>query len=351
MSDTGPGAGRLVAVVVTHNRLGHLRRTLAALLDTPASVLAAVLVVDNGSTDGTADWLREIADTRLTIRESSRNLGGAGGLALGLRCAVDDLAPDWIVVMDDDARPEAGALALFHAADLDGWDAVAAAVRTPDGRICEMNRPTYNPFWHLGVFLRTALGGARDGFHLGQADFDSGRVRRVDGASFVGFFLSRRALTLGGYPDGSLFLYADDALYTLGLTAAGARIAFMPEIRFEHDCGNARAGVDGPLLPLWKVYYFHRNLLRLYRWVSGPLFGVVLIVVLPRWVMRARAYRGRRMQFLGLLSRAIRDGVLARAMPEHTEVRAWAGESAEGGTPHGQRQTAAGQARARGRIR
>ena len=50
-------ACRLVAVVVTYNRLDKLKATLARLLESPASELAAVVVVDNASTDATAAWL------------------------------------------------------------------------------------------------------------------------------------------------------------------------------------------------------------------------------------------------------------------------------------------------------
>ncbi|MFU1684364.1 glycosyltransferase [Phaeobacter piscinae] len=51
------GAGRLVAVVVTYNRLEKLKVTLARLLESPAEDLAALVVVDNASNDGTGDWL------------------------------------------------------------------------------------------------------------------------------------------------------------------------------------------------------------------------------------------------------------------------------------------------------
>ncbi len=50
-------AGRLVAVVVTHNRLDKLKDTLARLLESPLAELAALVVVDNASSDGTGDWL------------------------------------------------------------------------------------------------------------------------------------------------------------------------------------------------------------------------------------------------------------------------------------------------------
>ena len=196
------GAGRLVAVVVTYNRLPKLKVSLARLLEVPAAQLQAVVVVDNASTDGTGAWLAGQGDPRLVCLTSAANIGGAGGFETGMKQAVARFDPDWILVMDDDARPRPGALAAFHAMDHAGHDAVAAAVYYPDGAICEMNRPSRNPFWHGAEFRRTLLTvGGRGGFHVAPADYD-GPGRSIDVASFVGLFVSRAAIARVGYPTG-----------------------------------------------------------------------------------------------------------------------------------------------------
>jgi len=310
-----------VAVVVTHNRLAHLRPTLARLLETPAPLLEAVVVIDNASGDGTADWLAGRHDARLVVHRREVNGGGAAGFEAGMRLAVARFDPDWIVVMDDDARPAPGALAAFHALPETRWDAVAAAVYFPTGEICEMNRPSRNPFWHWRIFLRTARGG-RGGFHILPAAYE-GPVMAVDVASFVGLFISRRAIDRVGYPDGRLFLYGDDGLYTLGLVRAGGRLGFEPSVRFEHDLSTF-AGQRGRFRPLWKVYYYHRNLLLLYRLAAGWLFWPALVVVLPKWLGKRRDHSGQQTAFARLLRRAIRDGLSGRVDVDHAEIVALA---------------------------
>ncbi|MDN5788925.1 glycosyltransferase, partial [Pseudorhodobacter sp.] len=232
VSATRVGASRLVAVVVTHNRLAKLQVTLAALLATPAMQLAMVIVVDNASKDGTAGWLKTQNDPRLDIRLLPDNRGGAGGFAAGMQAAMADHAPDWVVVMDDDAYPQPGAFGAFHDTDLTGWDAVAAAVYFPNGAICEMNRPSRNPFWHMPVFLRTLFRlGGRSGFHLDPAAYaDDAPALQVDITSFVGFFVSKAAIAKMGYPNPALFVYGDDGIYSLRLSQQGGRIGFMPHI-------------------------------------------------------------------------------------------------------------------------
>lgn len=320
-ADQGAGQGRLVAVVVTYNRLDKLQVTLAHLLASPASELYRVVVVDNASTDGTQAWLSAQDDSRLHVIRSKINGGGAGGFELGMRAAVETYDPDWLVVMDDDGYPRPGALAAFHSQDLTGWDAIAAAVYFPEGEICEMNRPSRNPFWHLPIFLRTLLRlGGRSGFHLDPMDYHAHvGPRPVDVASFVGLFVSRAAVARVGYPDGSLFVYGDDGLYTLGLTKAGGHIAFHPAVTFAHDCSTF-AGQRGRFRPLWKVYYYHRNLLLLYREAAGWLFWPLLLVILPKWLSKLRHHGGERRVFLRLLGRAIRDGLTRRTGQDHDEI-------------------------------
>lgn len=315
--------GRVVAVVVTYRRLDQLKVTVAALLDQAPRDLAAVLVVDNASGDGTPDWLAGVGDPRLSVLALPVNGGGAGGFEAGMRHAMAHLSPDWIVVMDDDARPARGALAAFQALDLSGYDGFAAAVRHPDGTLCEMNRPTFNPFWHKRILMKTLLGGGRGAFHLGPEDFATPGLRPVDGASFVGFFVRASVVAARGYPDPALFLYGDDAIYTMGLTRAGHRLGFDPSVRFEHD-STTYSNADPRIRPLWKVYYYHRNLLILYRIATGIFFLPVLCLYLPRWLLRLRHHKGERRRFLRLFGRAVADGLRRRTGRPHAEVLALA---------------------------
>ena len=317
--DPAPGgAGRLVALVVSYNRLDKLRETLARLLASPVSELSGVVVVENASTDGTQAWLETLNDPRLHLLCQTQNLGGAGGFKLGLRWVHDRLAPDWIVVMDDDARPMPGAFAQFHQMDLTHWDAVAAAVYYPDGRICTMNTPSLNPFFHAQTFWQT-LGKGRAGFHLTQADY-AGAPRQVDVSSFVGLFVSRGAIMRNGFPDGRLFVYAEDGLYTLGLTRAGEKIGFLPAVQFEHDCSTFAAHDSKRFQPLWKIYYYHRNLLMLYRDAAGPWFWPALLLILPKWAAKLAHHSGERRAAWRLLSLAVLHGIARRTEIRHSEV-------------------------------
>lgn len=327
---------RIIAIVVTHNRLDQLTRTLAAVLSQQGGAFERIIVVDNCSSDGTAPWLEAMAHQhdRLVVETLPVNAGGAGGFAHGMRVARDRFDPDWVVVMDDDARPQADALARFVAlwrgGRLEGIAGVAAAVRHPDGAICRMNRPTLNPFWHPRVFLATLFGGGRAAFHLSDATYSGSELQPIDGASFVGLFLSRAGMDLAGYPDARLFLYADDAIYTMTLSRLGGRLMFAPRIGFEHDTTSLAAG--GIVTPVWKAYYYHRNRLLLYRLAAGWAFWLLVPLWLWSWLRLARHYpAGERPAYRRLIRRAFRDAIRKDLSLDHATVVRLASGLEDGG--------------------
>lgn len=313
----------LVALVVTYNRLPQLQTTLARLLAAPDGVLRAVVVYDNASDDGTAAWLAAQDDPRLDVIRSEVNSGGAGGFEAGMRAVTQRYDPDWMVLMDDDARPTSGTLRAFLAEDRSAYAAWVAAVLYPDGGVCDMNRPLLNPFASLGGVLRALVRG-REGYHIGAAGYAPDAPRaEVDGGSFVGLFVSRDGVARAGYPDGRLFIYGDDTLFSLALRRAGGRLCFDPALRFEHDCDTLQGAGTRAITPLWKVYYYHRNLTFVYRAAAGPvLVWPALAAYALKWLWQARRYpRGAsRRTYLRLLGMALRDGIAGRRVRPHADV-------------------------------
>lgn len=300
---------QLVAVLVTYNRLSHLKVGIEALARQDCD---AIVVVDNCSTDGTREWLREqmAQEQRLDVVLAPRNLGGAGGFELGFRHAMEQYRPEWLVCFDDDAYPRPGAFRAFLNSDLEDIDAAAAAVYFPDGGICEMNRPSLNPFWHWRRFLKTILGQGRRGFHLHDADYRSLKPVDIDSTSFVGFFVRGEMVERVGLPEGRLFIYGDDVLYALNVRRQGGRIVFLPWVEFTHDCSTFSTH-EKTFKPLWKAYYTYRNGLRVYHAAAGRLFWLFLPFKVMRWLINARHYDDAR-PYLRLTRAALKDAATGR---------------------------------------
>lgn len=98
---------KTIAIVVTHNRINLLKRCLEGLkLQTVK--LDKVLVIDNGSSDGTKEYLDYLGIEY--IRQN--NLGSAGGWHTGLKYALENRF-DFAWLMDDDGFPDKNAYSVL----------------------------------------------------------------------------------------------------------------------------------------------------------------------------------------------------------------------------------------------
>jgi GT2 family glycosyltransferase len=88
---SGPAAPRVSIIVLTFNALEHTRRCVASLLE-HTDARHDLIFVDNGSTDGTVDWLGELtrSQPRVQVILNDANLGFAAGNNVGLAAARGD---------------------------------------------------------------------------------------------------------------------------------------------------------------------------------------------------------------------------------------------------------------------
>lgn len=302
----------ICAVMVTYNRLDRLKISLPQLL---AEIPGKVLVVDNASDDGTSAWLAGLSHPKLDLLRLAQNTGGAGGFAAGMAALAPD-DPDWMLLLDDDAWPQSGMSAELHRLIPDlprDTGAVAGAVYLPDGRISEMNRPGWNPFWHPKMIWATLARGNRAGFKLSDSAYGAGaRCLEIDNASFVGYLVSRLGRHYGGPPEAGLFIYGDDVLYSLRLRRKGLKLVFAPSLRFTHDCGSMDASFV--YRPLWKIYYHCRNGVQIAREAAGPwVFPLALLWYTLTWAKRGRqCSAAERPLYRRMMWQGIKDGLLGR---------------------------------------
>ncbi|WP_445167558.1 galactofuranosyltransferase GlfT1 [Mycolicibacterium sp. Dal123E01] len=183
------------AVVVTHRRPDELAKSLD-VLSTQTRMIDHLIVVDNDCDDR----VRGLVDGQpvpSTYLGSHRNLGGAGGFALGMLHALT-LGADWVWLADDDGRPmDAGVLTTL----LDCASRHRLAEVSP--MVCDIDDPD-----RLAFPLRRGLVWRRRVSELhteGSDDLLPGIASLFNGALF-------RADTLEavGVPDLRLFLRGDE---------------------------------------------------------------------------------------------------------------------------------------------
>ena len=120
-------------IIPVHNRRETTLRCLARLADDGLLDLACVVVVDDGSTDGTAAAIAR-AFPAVKILPGNGNLWWTGAIALGMQTAMD-LGAKVLVWLNDDCRPAPGALALIAAEAAATGGIALAQAHTPTGYV------------------------------------------------------------------------------------------------------------------------------------------------------------------------------------------------------------------------
>lgn len=274
-TDPVPGRGprrRIVAAVVTFNRLALLQRLVARLREVEG--VDEIVVVDNASTDGTGAWLEEITRTPGTPvlpRLLDENRGGAGGFSEGLDVAVARGA-DLVWLMDDDGLPDLDCLArlLVHDGALDFWGPAVVDEERPERLVFPIRLPGSATVVHEMSAVRTA---AVDGL-----------IRDVV-IPFNGVLVTRALVERIGSVRAELFIWGDDHEYRLRAERAGARIATVVDATVRHpSVGELGSPMLGGRMTYnhspsnLKHYCMARNNLLNLREYRGPLHALAFVV-------------------------------------------------------------------------
>ena len=241
------------AVVVNYNAGAALAGCVDSVLaQEPAPEL---VVVDNASTDGSAEALRR-AHPEVRIVRSGGNLGYARAANLGIAATtapvVAVLNPDTVL------RPGAGAAVAARFAPEPDLGAAGPRLHNTDGTVYPSARkiPSLTDavghgllffVWRNNPFTR----------RYREIDADPAQPRDVDWVSGAAVWLRRSALDeIGGW-DERYFMYVEDVDLCWRLRRAGWRVAYEPAGTVEHLLGVSTAG-----RPYRMIAEHHRSLLR-----------------------------------------------------------------------------------------
>ncbi|MEO5917518.1 MAG: glycosyltransferase family 2 protein [Luteolibacter sp.] len=210
-------------IIVTRDRADDLRLTLTAMREIriPTGFEAELLVIDNGSTDATAEVVRSCEIPGLPVRYI---LETQPGLSRGRNRGLAEAKGDIILFTDDDVRPPADWLAGMCEPILSGnADAVAGGVRIAPNLL----RPWMSPMHRSWLASSEWL--------------NRGKPQSMVGANMV---FSRNVLEkvpgfdpeLGAGALGS----GEESLFSAQLIAAGFRIADRTDLCMEHHFQPSR---------------------------------------------------------------------------------------------------------------
>jgi GT2 family glycosyltransferase len=246
---------RVSAIVVSYNTRDDLQRSLEALR-AHAGVSLETIVVDNASTDGTAEAVRaRFPDVHLI--GNTANLGFSRANNLGLRAARGEL----VLVVNSDCEVRPGAVAALVAVLEARPDVAIVGPRTvgTDGAPQVSFGPSLTPLaeWRQGRLVRGVKAGDADA--LRRAAALAGEEREPDWVSASCFLARKSALDAVGGFDESFFLYEEDVDLCLRVRRAGGRVLYTPRAEVVHHLGRSMERA-----PERARLEYHRSHLRFY---------------------------------------------------------------------------------------
>ncbi len=279
--DGPPISPELSVIIVTWNCRLALERCLDSLRPALADVPAEIIVADNGSEDGTVEWLgRHAPDVR--VLAFPENLG----FAAAANRAAQQARGEYLWFLNPDTAVERGAVAVLLA-ELAGRPEIGAAgpqLLTPDGGPYPLSARRFPTLWteFLEKVGLAALSFSRLAVLPGD---ETAEVPAVSGAALC---VRRRAWDEVGGFDERYFLYAEDVDLCRALHAAGWRIYYVGRARVHHYGAVSsalcpeEAGIHA-LVSLLRYFCKHHGRLagHAYRWMITLLSLMKLMVFGP----------------------------------------------------------------------
>lgn len=312
----------VVSVILNTNRRADTLECLASLTAN-TSARMHIIVLDNDSSDGSVDAIRE-AFPNVEIIALRENRGYAGNNNVGIAAAVERGA-DWVFVLNEDT--------------VIGPDCVQTLVAVGEG---DPSIGIVGPLvYHHDEpdVIQSAGGGlsARwEGFHHGQNERDAAQFRAphdVDWISGCGILVRRAVIERIGGIDERFFIYWEETEWCVRAREAGWRIVHVPAASMWHK------GVQRMYRPAPSVtYYATRNRFLLLSIHDAPLRArvtawmrvlrtLVSWSVRPKWRRSQRAHRYAMwrgaMDYLGQRWGKWQDGA-AGAAPAARHTPRWA---------------------------
>lgn len=280
----------LAIVVVNYNAGAAIIDCLHALATESPS---EILVVDNASTDGSAD--RVVAshpDVRL-IR-NRHNVGFGAAANQGVR----ETKAEYVLLLNPDAFARPGLVRALKAAldEQPRAGAVGALVLNPDGSVQPTKR-AFPSLWQsvlhglLGIVWPSNPG--TRAYTLADAPFD--RARTVDWVAGPAMVLRRRAFeAIGGF-DEAFFFFVEDVDLCRRLWDTGWEVWFEPRAVVSHAWGTS--WTQQPLRFLWihqrSLFRYATKHLRGAWVLAYPLIGAGLVLrfvlLAIRWLFTRRS--------------------------------------------------------------
>lgn len=284
----------LSIIIVSWNVQRDLRLCLESLRNNP-EVEREIIVVDNASSDGTLDMLREFPEVHLIANPDNRGFAAANNQALAVARG------EWLFLLNPDTIVPQGALKTlmdFAQAHPEAG-AVGPRLLNTDGSLQYSCRrfPTVRAALYRHTIFGRLFPRARAAQEYLMAECDHTSVQEVDWISGAAMLINRRAYDQIGGLDEGFYWGSEDVDYCFRLHHTGWKVFYTPEPAITHAIGRS---TDRVIIPT--IIRTHRSMQRLYTKYFTRNLAQRLLVTAGIWVRAALLIASVwvRLQFLKL---------------------------------------------------
>lgn len=252
MTDNVP---RVLIVLVNYNGFDYTRECVESLfhLDYPEF---DILIVDNGSTDGSGKRLAELFDGRVIYLSLLKNLGVTGGNNRGIDYAADNNY-DFILFLNNDTMVESDFVSRLVSASIENNKSLVVPKI-----ICFFDQKKLDHFIGHDIDWSTAQPLNYSPYPEDRPEFNK-RIE-IGIASTCCLMVPVEILRKIGHMDENYFMYYDDSDFTIRAKRAGFKIIYEPESIIYHKCNmttkNQQPSYFEFYLQLRNVFYFYGKL-------------------------------------------------------------------------------------------
>lgn len=225
-----------------------------------------IYLVDNGSTDGSSEFLKQKFGQKIQIIQNKKNEGYAKGNNLGLKQILKQ-NPDYILVLNNDVKVKKNFLN----------ELIKTSIKYPQAGMI-VPKVFYagkkKIFQAAGGNFVKHFGEARLRGHL-EKNLDKFKFpKEVDFAPGVCILLPKKTLEKIGKIPTEYFMFGEDVDWSFRAKKSGFKIIYSPKSEIEHF-ESLTAGVNNPV----KTYYYLRNILILMKkWFPAWYFWLVFLL-------------------------------------------------------------------------
>lgn len=215
---------RLSIVIISWNTLHRLRPCLEAMSDVLNRQDVELIWVDNGSTDGAAEFMaKTYQDSKRILLEKNR------GVAVARNRGIEQANGEYVLLLDDDTIPSAEAIdrMMQHLDTTPTAGLCAVALKSPEGDLQDSFKAFPSPLVKLRNVIAARIGKKR------ETKLPEGIIHPVYVIGACQMF-RRKIIGNVGLLDEAIFFGPEDADFCLRISKAGYTIDYLPDAHIIH---------------------------------------------------------------------------------------------------------------------